>query len=225
MRTSLREAALPARDRAGAARRSSRALLLLVLVALPLAAQASALERFRAYVRDMHSASARFEQKVYDHDRNLVQHSRGRFAFERPGRFRWVYEAPEPQLIVGDGTRVWIYDEDLKQVTVRRLAKALGSTPAALLSGSADVERAFAFKEGGREGGLEWLIATPREPESGFERILLGMGAAGVEAMQLVDHFGQTTELRFSGIERNPKLDPGLFRFTPPPDADVLGEP
>jgi len=200
------------------------ALALLALLAA-VSAQASSLERFERYLRTTHSARADFEQQVFDARQALIQTATGHFAFERPGRFRWVYVTPMRQLIVGDGARVWIYDEDLAQVTVRRLASALGSTPAALISGSTDVMQAFVFSELGLRDGLEWLEAKPRDAESGFDRIRLGMSAVGVEAMELVDHFGQTTRLRFSNVERNPVLDPGRFRFTPPPGTDVLGEP
>jgi len=200
------------------------ALALLALLAA-VSAQASSLERFERYLRTTHSARADFEQQVFDARQALIQTATGHFAFERPGRFRWVYVTPMRQLIVGDGARVWIYDEDLSQVTVRRLASALGSTPAALISGSTDVMQAFVFTELGLRDSLEWLEAKPRDAESGFDRIRLGMSAVGVEAMELVDHFGQTTRLRFSNVERNPVLDPGRFRFTPPPGTDVLGEP
>jgi outer membrane lipoprotein carrier protein len=202
-----------------------RAMLALVAALFASLAQASSIERFQLYLRTTQSAQADFEQKVFDGRRTLLQTATGTFAFERPGRFRWVYATPTPQLIVGDGERVWIYDEDLAQVTVRRLARALGSTPAALLAGSADVAQAFEFTELGARDGLEWLEAKPRDAEAGFERIRLGMSAVGVEAMELVDHFGQTTKLRFSNIERNPTLDPARFRFTPPPGTDVLGQP
>jgi len=198
------------------------ALLALLLGAQ---AQASSLERFQSYVRTTLSARADFEQQVYDGRRQLVQSATGQFSFERPGRFRWHYATPMRQLIVGDGERVWIYDEDLAQVTVRRLERALGSTPAALLAGSADVVQAFEFTELGLREGLEWLEAKPREAEAGFVRIRLGLSAVGVEAMELLDHFGQTTQLRFSNVERNPALDPAGFRFTPPPGTDVLGQP
>jgi outer membrane lipoprotein carrier protein len=197
---------------------------LLALLLLPAAALASGVERFQAYLRTTQTARADFEQQVYDQERKLVQQSKGSFAFLRPGRFRWSYAQPYAQLIVGDGERVWIYDEDLNQVTVRAMARALGSTPAALLAGAADVERAFELSEAGLRDGLEWLEAKPREREAGFERIRLGMGAAGVQAMELTDHFGQTTVLRFSNITRNPQLDPSAFRFVPPKGADVLGE-
>jgi len=197
---------------------------LLALLLLPAAALASGVERFQAYLRSTQTARADFEQKVYDRERKLVQQSKGSFAFLRPGRFRWSYAQPYAQLIVGDGERVWIYDEDLNQVTVRAMARALGSTPAALLAGAADVERAFELRDAGTRDGLEWLEAKPREREAGFERILLGMGTAGVQAMELTDYFGQTTVLRFSNIARNPQLDPAAFRFTPPKGADVLGE-
>jgi outer membrane lipoprotein carrier protein len=198
--------------------------LLVVLALLPGIAQADAMERFREFLRGTQSARAEFEQKVTDRERRLVQESRGTFAFQRPGRFRWTTARPYEQVIVGDGERVWIHDPDLNQVTVRRMAQALGSTPAALLAGAADVERAFTFAEAGRRGGLEWLEATPREKEAGFERIRLGLGAQGVEAMELFDHFGQTTELRFTDIVRNPPLEAGAFRFVPPKGADVLGD-
>jgi len=198
--------------------------VLLALLLAPALALAAGVERFQAYLRDTQTARADFEQRVYDRDKKLVQQSKGSFAFLRPGRFRWTYAQPYPQVIVGDGARVWIYDEDLNQVTVRAMARALGSTPAALLAGAADVERAFELADAGQRDGLEWVQAKPREREAGFELIRLGMGAAGVQAMELVDQFGQTTVLRFSNIARNPTLDPSAFRFTPPKGADVLGE-
>ena len=200
------------------------AWLLSGLLLLPALACAAGVERFQAYLRSTQTASADFEQQVFDREKKLVQRSRGSFTLQRPGRFRWSYAQPYAQLIVGDGKRVWIYDEDLNQVTVRAMAKALGSTPAALLAGAADVERAFELTDAGQRDGLEWVEAKPRERETGFERIRLGLSAAGVQAMELTDHFGQTTLLRFSNIARNPKVDPDAFRFVPPKGADVLGE-
>ena len=200
------------------------AWLLSGLLLLPTLACAAGVERFHAYLRSTQTASADFEQQVFDREKKLVQRSRGSFTLQRPGRFRWSYAQPYAQLIVGDGKRVWIYDEDLNQVTVRAMASALGSTPAALLAGAADVERAFALSDAGQRDGLEWVEAKPREREAGFERIRLGLGSAGVQAMELTDHFGQTTLLRFSNIARNPKVDPDAFRFVPPKGADVLGE-
>ena len=200
-----------------------RFLFLLAALAAGLA-HASAVDRFKDFVRDTQSARADFEQVVHDKSARRIQETRGSFVFQRPGRFRWVYEPPVDQLIVGDGERVWIYDRGLEQVTVRKLAGALGSTPAALLAGSSDIERAFELSDAGSRGGLEWLEARPREPEAGFERIRIGFGPDGLRAMELLDHFGQTTQLRFSNLARNPRVDPGEFRFEPPPGTDVLGE-
>jgi outer membrane lipoprotein carrier protein len=198
------------------------AILLALLFAA--AAQASSIDRFKTFVRTTQSARGNFEQKVHDRAGALVQESKGSFVFLRPGRFRWVYSKPVDQLIVGDGERVWIYDRDLNQVTVRKMSKALGSTPAALLAGSGDIEAAFELSDAGERDGLEWLDAKPREREAGFERIRMGFDVSGVRAMELTDHFGQTTLLRFTELARNPKVDPADFRFTPPKGADVLGE-
>lgn len=200
-----------------------RAVLAALLLA-PALALASGTERFREFIRGTQSARADFEQKVYDRERRLTQEARGTFSFLRPGRFRWATAQPYEQLIVGDGERVWIYDPDLKQVTVRSMGRALGATPAALLAGSAEAERAFELADVGRIAGLDWMEARPRDKEAGFERIRLGFGPGGIEAMELHDHFGQTTLLRFSNFTRNPPLDPGAFRFVPPKGVDVLGE-
>jgi len=202
-----------------------RVLALLFLgMLLPGVAHATALERLEQFMSQTQSARGEFEQRIYDRNRRLIQQSSGTLAFLRPGKFRWSYAKPYPQLIVGDGERVWIYDEDLKQVTVRKLDAALGATPAALLAGNNDAMKAFVLRDDGREGDLEWLIATPRNKESNFERIRIGFDAAGLARMELTDAFGQTTDLRFIALDRTPGLDPGLFQFVPPPGADVIGD-
>jgi outer membrane lipoprotein carrier protein len=187
-------------------------------------AGASSLERFAEFIAETLTARGEFEQKIFDHNLKLLQESRGVLAFSRPGKFRWNYVKPYAQLIVGDGSRVWIYDEDLKQVTVKKLDQALGSTPAALLAGNNEAMRAFRLSDKGARDGLEWLEALPRDKEGNFEKIRMGFSSSGLEVMELVDSFGQTTVLRFALLERNPKLDPGLFRFSPPRGADVIGD-
>jgi outer membrane lipoprotein carrier protein len=200
-----------------------RILLLLSPVLVSPTPGAASLERFQSYLRTTQSARGDFEQKVYDKNGKLVQDSRGSFALLRPNRFRWSYVKP-PQVIVGDGERIWIHDADLNQVTVRRIARVIGSTPAALLAGASDVGEAFEMKALAARDGLEWLEARPREKEAGFERMRLGLSTGGVEAMELLDHFGQTTVLRFSNVVRNPQIEAGTFRFSPPRGADVLGD-
>jgi outer membrane lipoprotein carrier protein len=196
----------------------------LSLLFVAASAQAASLERFKTFVRNTQSARADFEQKVHDRNGKLTQESKGNFVFQRPGLFRWIYAKPVDQVIVGDGERVWIHDRDLNQVTVRKLSRALGSTPAALLAGSADIEKAFELSDAGAKDGMEWLEARPREREAGFERVRMGFDAEGLRAMELLDHFGQTTMLRFLNLRRNPKVDRSEFRFEPPKGSDVLGE-
>ncbi len=208
-----------------ALRSGSVAVFLGVLLALVVpGAGASSLERFAEFISETLTARGEFEQKIFDHNLKLLQESRGVLAFSRPGRFRWSYVKPYAQLIVGDGARVWIYDEDLKQVTVKKLDLALGSTPAALLAGNNEAMRAFRLSDKGTRDGREWLEALPRDKEGNFEKIRMGFGSSGLEVMELVDSFGQTTVLKFASLERNPKLDPGLFRFSPPRGADVIGD-
>jgi outer membrane lipoprotein carrier protein len=187
------------------------------------AAIGSGLDALHSFIAATDSAQGKFVQKVYDRKHKLTQEAGGTLAFSRPGKFRWAYAKPYAQLIVGDGDKVWVYDEDLNQVTVRQLDRALGSTPAALLAGSNEIERAFRLSDLGEKEGLEWVEARPREKESNFESIRMGFGSSGLEVMELADSFGQTTVLKFTGLRRNPALDPDLFRFVPPKGADVIG--
>jgi outer membrane lipoprotein carrier protein len=201
-----------------------RSLLAVLLICTSTFVNAAAIERFKAFAKSTQTARGTFEQKVYDRDRRLTQESKGGFVFNRPGKFRWVYDKPVDQVIVGDGERVWIYDRGLAQVTVRKLARALGSTPAALLAGSSDVDAAFELAEAGAKDGLEWLEAKPKDREAGFEKIRMGFSGAGLQTMELTDNFGQTTLLRFTSLQPNAKVEAKEFRFEPPKGADVLGD-
>ena len=200
------------------------ALLLTTLLAIPRLAHATSLDRLAEFIASTQTATGEFDQKVIDRNKKVVQESHGTLAFSRPGKFRWTYAKPYPQVLVGDGSKVWVYDEDLNQVTVKKLDQALGSTPAALLAGNNEAVKAFKLTDKGSKDGLEWLDATPRNPDSNFSRISMGFGFSGIEAMELVDSFGQTTLLKFSAFHRNPQIDPATFRFTPPKGADVLGD-
>jgi outer membrane lipoprotein carrier protein len=188
------------------------------------AGNAATLDRLRAFVRETQTARAAFTQNVVDRNGRAVQSATGTFELSRPGKFRWTVEKPYKQLLVGDGQRVWVYDEDLKQVIVRKVGEALGATPAALLSGNQEVESAFAWKDLPAADGLEWLGATPLTKDAVFSSMRLGFDAKGLAALEVVDAFGQTSVVRFTSFERNPKFPPELFRFTPPPGADVIGD-
>ena len=196
---------------------------LLLCVAASLA-DAATIERLRAFVHDTQTASASFAQTVMDKNGRIKQEASGEFAISRPGKFRWSVDKPYKQLLVGDGERVWIYDPDLNQVVKRKNDQALGSTPAALLAGKDDVERAFDWHDLPAADGLEWLGATPKNKDSAFSEIRLGFNAGGLTALEVYDNFGQRTLIRFGKLERNPKLPSDLFVFNPPPGADVVGD-
>jgi len=202
-------------------------VLVLVLVLVPTAsppAEAANVQTLRAFLRDTASLRARFTQVVLDRQNRKVQETSGTLELLRPGRIRWTYEKPYEQLIVGDGTRLWIYDRDLNQVTVKPLTRAIGGSPAALLAGGDDIEKDFTITPSGIDGGFDWLEAVPRSADATFQRVRIGFGKSGLEAMELHDAFGQVTTIRFAQIERNPKLAPEVFRFAPPKGADVISD-
>lgn len=202
----------------------SKSLLVILVCASAQIAQAATLERLRTFVHDTQTARANFTQTVTDRNGRPKQQASGEFAISRPGKFRWSVDKPYQQLLVGDGERVWIYDPDLNQVVKRRADQALGTTPAALLAGRDDVERAFDWHDLPAADGLDWLGATPKDKESSFTEIRLGFDGAALAALDILDNFGQRTRIKLSKLERNPKLAPDLFKFTPPKGADVVGD-
>ncbi len=189
------------------------------------AAQASGIEKLKNFIAATHSAQANFTQDVLDKSGKRIQSASGTMQFVRPGKFRWVYQKPYEQLIVGDGAKFWLHDVELNQVTVKKLDAALGSSPAALLSGSNEIERGFVLKDSGSQDELDWLQAVPRTQDTSFEKIRMAFNAQSeLVIMELHDTFGNTTVLRFSKLQHNPQLSPQLFKFVPPKGADVLGE-
>jgi outer membrane lipoprotein carrier protein len=185
---------------------------------------ADGLAQLKQFMDGTRTARGSFTQQVFSKSGRKPQPASGTFAFSRPGKFRWTYEKPYAQLLVGDGSKLWAYDQELNQVTTKKLGQALGSTPAAILAGDNSLDKNFMLKDAGSADGLEWIEATPKADDSSFERIRMGFSGGQLKAMLLNDNFGQTTSLLFGQIERNPSLDAGLFRFTPPKGADVVGE-
>jgi len=200
-------------------------LLIAALCLAALDAHAAATDKLKSFITATHSAQANFTQEVQDKSGKRIQFASGTMQFERPGKFRWEYRKPYEQLIVGDGKKLWMYDVDLNQVTVKKLDAALGSSPAALLSGNNEIERDFSLKDIEDRDGLEWLQATPKSAESTFEKILMALnGKSELVVMELHDAFGHRTVLRFTDLKSNPSLSQQRFRFVPPKGADVLGD-
>jgi outer membrane lipoprotein carrier protein len=199
-----------------------RLLFCLLLISFAAASGAASLDRFQNYLKSTQSATADFEQKVFDKNGKVVQQSRGSFALQRPGKFRWSYAKPHPQVIVGDGDRVWIHDPDLNQVTVKKIGAAISSTPAALLAGKDDITTLFTLRDAGTADGLSWVEATPKAQDTGFERVRLGLQGRTLAAMELHDQLGGRTLLRFAELKSNAPVAAESFKFTPPKGADVL---
>ncbi len=193
-------------------------------VLLPVFAHAGAIEQLRGFLDETRSFRADFAQAVVSRNGRKPQESSGTLAIQRPGKLRWEILKPYPQLVVGDGQKIWIHDPELQQVTVRKSGQALGGSPAALLAGSNELEKNFTLQEAGEADGLAWVEAIPKNPESGFEKVRIGLLGKDLKAMELFDNFGQTTHIRLSRNERNPTLPAGLFRFVPPAGADVIGQ-
>ena len=195
-----------------------------VLTMSGLAQAGTGSERLKNFFSNVSAVRADFTQQVVGEKTKVLQETSGKMLLLRPGRFRWDYKRPYEQQIVSNGKKVWLYDVDLEQVTVKTLDGVLGSTPALLLSSDTPIEENFTVRELGAEQDLQWVELMPLQKETGFEKLILGFDDTNLINMELHDAFGQTTRLRFSEIERNPVIDPAQFDFIPPKDVDVIGE-
>ncbi len=196
-------------------------VLLASLTLQPALAQTAAeqLARFSSEVRTL---DAKFTQLVLGEDGEQVAQSSGTVQLMRPGRFRWEYEEPDVQLILADGERLWIYDEELEQATVKSLEDALGAAPIALLIGERPLKEQFNIKETGERDGLDWVQLAPRVQDIEFNRIRLGLDDSGIRRMILHDQFGQTTVIRLDKVRTNVEIDPTRFEFEPSAGTDVI---
>ncbi|MGH8250974.1 MAG: outer membrane lipoprotein chaperone LolA [Steroidobacteraceae bacterium] len=185
-------------------------------------ADAAAARRVQEVLGGLSSLRAEFRQTVIDVEGRVIETAEGTMALARPGRFRWDYRTPE-QLIVSDGDTVWFYDVGLEQVTIRGAAETLQGTPAMLLAGQGDLAAEFSIADAGSTGGVSWSVLKPRQEDADFRELRLGLAAGELERMVLLDRLGQTTELAFDRIERNPRLADSQFTFTPPAGVDVVG--
>ena len=192
--------------------------LLAACLALP--ARADAVQSLRDFVREVKTARGAFTQTVTSPDgRRKV--SSGTFEFARPDRFRFTYTRPFEQSIVADGQKVWIHDPDLRQATSRRQTQALGATPAALLAGAA-LERDFTLSAEPARDGLDWVLATPRQPDGTVRSLRAGFRGRDLVALEVQDAFGQRSLLQLADVRTQVVLAPDAFRFLPPPGTDVL---
>jgi outer membrane lipoprotein carrier protein len=183
-----------------------------------------AIARMHTFLKNVHSLKANFSQVVLDANLQQVKKSVGTLVIKRPDRFRWDYATPNKEIIVADGKRVWIFDVELQQVTVKPLTGTLAASPAVLLSGSNDVDKSFVVKDLGESGGLEWVGLTPKTRDTDFDNVKLGFKSDTVSVMELKDALGNLTRITFDHVILNPSVPDSLFKFTPPPGADVIGD-
>ncbi|HEX7048274.1 MAG TPA: outer membrane lipoprotein chaperone LolA [Gammaproteobacteria bacterium] len=202
-----------------------------LIVAAPVHADdAQAVAAIKDVLSGLETLQADFTQTVLNDQLEPVRESRGTFKLERAGpgeqgKFRWDYVAPFKQVIVGDGTNLWTYDPELEQATVKTMQETLASSPASLLTGTTPVEESFEIHEIGKAGELYWIELVPRVQDTDFQSVRVAISEGELDTMELRDNLGQTTRIRFENVQRNVPIDPASFEFTPPENADVIGEP
>lgn len=202
--------------------------LFLSLIACVLVRSAQAdeqpVQQLKAFLQATKSLTADFKQVLLDEAERPMQISYGEFYLQRPGKFRWDYKKPFQQQILANAGKVWFYDADLEQVTVKKLDDSIGSTPALLLSGQISLDDNFTMLKQGADEGLVWVKLLPKSQDSTFKYVLIGLSNGVLAGMELNDNFGQLTRIYFSNVKVNPPIKTDLFDFKPPKNADIVSE-
>lgn len=185
-------------------------------------AEIAPIEQLKSFLAKTASLTADFKQVTLNENGLATQTSHGLFYLSRPGKFRWSYKAPFEQEIVSNKGKVWFYDADLEQVTIKKLDESLGSTPALLLSGEIALEENFKLQQQGIDEEMQWIKLSPKNEDSGFNYILIGMQGASIGGMELSDNFGQLTRIYFLNVRQNPVLAGSVFEFKAPEGVDVF---
>jgi outer membrane lipoprotein carrier protein len=198
--------------------------LLLVFLAVPAMAADSARARLDAFAHNLHALSGQFSQSLTDANGRAGETSEGNVALQEPREFRWQVTSPYKQLIVADGSRVWMYDPELEQVTVRVQSTEEAQSPLTVLTDMSQLDKDFKVTELGERDGLLWLRLAPTATGGSFESAELGFDGSGLRRMAFTDQIGNRTDIRFSDWQRNPALPADTFNYTPPEGADVIGD-
>lgn len=180
--------------------------------------------QLQVFLKVARSFSADFKQVLINEAGKPTQTSYGAFYLQRPGKFRWNYQKPFQQEIVSNSGKVWFYDTDLAQVTVKKVDESLGTTPALLLSGNIPLEKNYTMEGQGSEGDMQWVKLVPKSQDSSFKYVLIGMEKGTLAGMELSDNFGQLTRIYFSNVIINAPLKSTLFEFKAPKGADVFSD-
>jgi outer membrane lipoprotein carrier protein len=205
-------------------KRLTLAVVLLLLSLVTQAATGPARARLDAFAQNLHSLTGHFSQTLIDINGHDSKTSAGTLALQSPRQFRWETLTPYKQTIVADGSRVWMYDPELDQVTVRIQSAEEAHSPLTVLTDVSQLDNNFKVAERGERDGLQWLrlTSTARDPQ--FDYADLGFDAHGLARMTFRDQLGSTTDIRFSDWQRNVAIPPSTFNFVPPPGADVIGD-
>lgn len=207
---------------------ATRAVLVLMFLLMPWQtfANEDALEPVKTleqFIQSLTSFEASFEQTLYDVDSEPLGSSAGTIKLKRPGRFVWTYSSPDPQVIVADGERIWLYDQDLEQVTVNAIDERINGTPLQLLMSTAPLSEAFEIESLGQADNIDWFALTPLAQSSDFEQVFIGLQEDAIAAMELRDSFGQATQIQLIDFNKDVDLDDSLFVFEVPEGVDVIG--
>ncbi|WP_283397262.1 outer membrane lipoprotein chaperone LolA [Wielerella bovis] len=183
-------------------------------------ANAGGIDALRQFNNDADGISGTFTQTVQS--RKKTQTSSGSFQILRPGLFKWEYTKPYQQKIIGDGKHIWLYDVDLKQITQSNQDQTIGDSPAAILSNKTALDASYSLKEDGKKDGVDYVLASPKKANAGYQFIRIGFKGNTLAAMELKDSFGNQTTIRFNGVNTKPNLSRSAFTFTPPKGVDIL---
>lgn len=176
------------------------------------------------FLKNFSSLESSFIQQLINENGEVLEKSEGVLQLQQPGKFNWTYVSPYAQKIISNGEVLWVFDEDLEQLTIRNIGNAIDETPAGIILGNNDISEHFIQVSMGVIEGFDWIDLTPKNLETQYRSIRIGFNESQLGMMIIVDNLGQTTRIDFLDVKKNAELSPTSFEFEIPADVDVIDE-
>ena len=176
------------------------------------------------FLTDLNTLEAKFFQTLINENGDNLEKTEGILYLKTPGSFFWHYQKPYEQKIISNGNKLWIFDEDLEQVTIKNIDNKIEQTPAGIILGNQSIKEHFVQVNLGIIDSYDWIELTPKDLDAQYKSIKIGFNNDNLGMMIIVDNLEQITRIDFADAKKNIKLSSEIFNFIVPDNIDIFDE-
>jgi len=194
---------------------------------VPVWALSDELETVNAIQKNYESVltlKADFEQKAFVKMLNRTEITRGNVQIKKPGKMKWVYNSPDPQVLISDQKSLWLYVPEEEEATKMPIESVYSSnTPALFLAGQGILTDIFNVVQVLTKEDKFVAVFTPKEVESSLSRLVLRANKNNyqITGATVYDRLGNRTSIKFRSIRINEEIPESVFNFEVPVGVEI----